>query len=1170
MEVIGCTPIQLENSHAEEMRQLVSALPEVVKQGTTNIEYNLERFEKLVMLYSEEPQLMDPILRHLVNTLISFVDWPTSLPFMLSDLSVAALRRLRTITRTRGYKIMIRMLPHEVDHMENILLCLEHYACEPSSSNGNSRDKDAQVIFMLTVWLLIICKNPFCLSRFDTSASQNGTKPVAQRIVDSMTTIQEQWIPLGEMSIVSTLLAQILTRNKDNSDVLRPRINQAIEVLKGKREEMQPYALKILEQTSGRLINVECVNIEVRNLVTKLLQRIALMLLKPRLASWRYKCGYRSLEDTLKGRSGSEATKSANVTEDSYDEKLDDEARQVPYEQIESIIGELLSKINARDNVVRWTAAKGIARISSRLPRELAAQVVASILESSFNDLYNGGTWHGGCLALAELCRRGCLLPDQVPEVLKVLSNALLFEQYSLGFSVSASVRDAACYICWAFARAYEAKILKQHVQTLAGDLVCVALFDREVNIRRAASAAFQENVGRNDSFPHGIQILTIIDYIDVALIKNCYLELSVLVANYPEYRIPLLSHLCHRKSQHWDEAVRELASDALQRLVQFDVKYTMETVLPELTKRLSDDDPSTKHGTLFAISALLMGMHESANLSVDSIPSLDSLLLVVPQSVIHLKNHRVKGFPLISKALSRFIQGMCTINVPLTDSQLKQFHDILDGVVSDKNKRLHPYAVSAFSALMKYYDGDRFEILVDRVLKKYFPNIEQSCEDELERVSSIAPLAHIPKEFLSNNVTINNTEGVGFTQSLGEAIIIRLLKVIYDESTPKWVFARVAAMETISDIVSKYDSHLLKWEPLIDSCIHLSDDYTTTINGNIGRFSRRAAVLAMCKILPLAHSANSINKETVNLCLAKVAQRCCEAIDDLRSTGCLAMTTLLDTNLPIEDRELLEGIFKLPETPRVVSGSRTLPMSRMGEEDEMFSEVDWRHSSGFLRLAKLLDSTVHKRCALEGFVLSAGSVDGWTSQSAFSAIVQHLKPVKRNFEAMDTFLSDLLYVYKQMCARKADASCMLTIFRMLLDDRMFVAYEADPDSSELFTELCQEVIKLALGRGKPKIKSLAISVLGCLLQFNPRTQLHCKSLSVVLSMLDSPYVMLRECAAEQLFEALNGLLDESVYEPISHQRALEIISQTQWRNTAEPEVISKAKEELSKLLIID
>lgn len=97
---------------------------------------------------------------------------------------------------------------------------------------------------------------------------------------------------------------------------------------------MQPYALNILEQTYGRLLNVVCVNIEVRNLVAKLLQRIALMLLKPRLASWRYKCGYRSLEDTLKCRSEAETSKSAKGTEDSYDEKLDDEAGEVPYEQV--------------------------------------------------------------------------------------------------------------------------------------------------------------------------------------------------------------------------------------------------------------------------------------------------------------------------------------------------------------------------------------------------------------------------------------------------------------------------------------------------------------------------------------------------------------------------------------------------------------------------------------------------------------------------------------------------------------------------------------------------------------------------------------------------------------------------------------------------------------------
>jgi hypothetical protein len=84
-----------------------------------------------------------------------------------------------------------------------------------------------------------------------------------------------------------------------------------------------------------------------------------------------------------------------------------------------------------------------------------------------------------------------------------------------------------------------------------------------------------QENVGRNGAFPAGIQVLTIIDYTDVALIRRCYLELAVCVARHTDYRRPLLEHLLERKCyRHWDETVRELAADALQRLVKFDAEY--------------------------------------------------------------------------------------------------------------------------------------------------------------------------------------------------------------------------------------------------------------------------------------------------------------------------------------------------------------------------------------------------------------------------------------------------------------------------------------------------------------------------------------------------------------------------------------------------------------------
>ena len=66
------------------------------------------------------------------------------------------------------------------------------------------------------------------------------------------------------------------------------------------------------------------------------------------------------------------------------------------------------------------------------------------------------------------------------------------------------------------------------HVKELARGMMTTALFDREVNCRRAASAAFQENVGRqgHDNFPHGIEILTAADYFTLGNRANAYLDI--------------------------------------------------------------------------------------------------------------------------------------------------------------------------------------------------------------------------------------------------------------------------------------------------------------------------------------------------------------------------------------------------------------------------------------------------------------------------------------------------------------------------------------------------------------------------------------------------------------------------------------------------------------------
>lgn len=58
--------------------------------------------------------------------------------------------------------------------------------------------------------------------------------------------------------------------------------------------------------------------------------------------------------------------------------------------------------------------------------------------------------------------------------------------------------------------------------------LITIKTLFPQIPCRRAGSAAFQEHVGRQGTFPHGIEILTTVDYFAVGNRTNAFLNLSV------------------------------------------------------------------------------------------------------------------------------------------------------------------------------------------------------------------------------------------------------------------------------------------------------------------------------------------------------------------------------------------------------------------------------------------------------------------------------------------------------------------------------------------------------------------------------------------------------------------------------------------------------------------
>ena len=294
-------------------------------------------------------------------------------------------------------------------------------------------------------------------------------------------------------------------------------------------------------------------------------------------------------------------------------EENDELDYEINFEYLETIIDFLINNLSDKEYIVRWSAAKGLGRLCERLTKSMVEEIFGNLFEL-LKDLENEYAWNGTCLCIAELCKRGMILPERLVELIPYLEKALLFEIDKGTFVTGSNVRDSACYIVWALARAFTTDIMKKYVERLAKTLILTILFDKEVNCRRAASAAFQENIGRQGNFPHGIEILTEADYFTLGSRNNCYFNISIFIAQYEEYYKSLVDYLYSNRLIHVESQIRDISSTALSLLVPFNPKYFVDEIIPKLIKNCTSPSLRVRHGSLIGIGNILLGLNGKWN----------------------------------------------------------------------------------------------------------------------------------------------------------------------------------------------------------------------------------------------------------------------------------------------------------------------------------------------------------------------------------------------------------------------------------------------------------------------------------------------------------------------------------------------------------------------------
>ena len=325
--------------------------------------------------------------------------------------------------------------------------------------------------------------------------------------------------------------------------------------------------------------------------------------------------------------------------------------------RVEAAAAALVAALRDRDTAVRWAAAKGLARVGAALASATAshcyAGAVAAIADACLSlcdPAEPDAAWHGGCLALASLllARRGggaapALPPGRLPRLVAAAAAALAYDvrRGGSGVGVGAHVRDAGAYVAWALARAGLAREdLAALAAPLGAPLAAAAAFDREVNCRRAAAAAFQELAGRcgpaAPAFAHApLDAAAALDFYALASARSAALTVGTALSGLGgPYPAALTSHLVSSKAGHWCRSTRNLAAEALVGVCVAGVGAGCGSPAPDAAEALSrrllapGAGPEARAGAAAALAALVAG---GAPATAPSPATIDGLVHALP-----------------------------------------------------------------------------------------------------------------------------------------------------------------------------------------------------------------------------------------------------------------------------------------------------------------------------------------------------------------------------------------------------------------------------------------------------------------------------------------------------------------------------------------------------------
>ena len=637
--------------------------------------FQLEPFQEWPQLL--DPHLVDvlqPLVSAFIEYLFNHkskyrqnADKPVSSKII--PLPRAICKILYTLCKVRGQKVITQFLDNDPHNLEPMLDALEQWSQAEDPRVGSTCTNQAMVWeerFVMLLWLSHLMLAPFKLVSLasqspginpDATTSlrvgfHKKTPPIAKRLVN----VADHYLGFAskEREAAAVLLSRLaLRKDMRKIELQMTLVNCALLTLDGSHSKTAPlptYALIGILSFLAKII------ISAENEVRK-------PLLAPIYKSVQHAMAddspfHKELNSSAMARKLIIKIRRALIVAGiEIDAKNPRSPSCVGEDALEEVIDEMLTALADKDTSVRIAASKALSVIAVPLKFEMVAQIVEPILEKLREDVVwtwseqhevqsigwpdlaaqginsppelpahweqslaqvNPVSWHGLVLTLSQLLFRGSMPKYLIDTVLKTLDLALHFEQQtSLGVSIGINVRDAACFGLWSLARRYKTADLKADsdltFQVLANELVVAATLDSAGNIRRGASAALQELIGRHPGeIRHGIRVVQAVDYHAVALRSHAMLEVACSASKIDKvYWHALLNGLLDwRGVGSPDPQSRRHAAEAIGSLAVIDALTSVHDTIKIVRDRLrktSSYKIEVRHGLILALGEVAL-----------------------------------------------------------------------------------------------------------------------------------------------------------------------------------------------------------------------------------------------------------------------------------------------------------------------------------------------------------------------------------------------------------------------------------------------------------------------------------------------------------------------------------------------------------------------------------